>query len=66
MSVSAKMLKDPIEIKGRQPLGFLVVEPENLKLYYVPTKKKATKKKKKNKEMYTPKTKKADRLFEQV
>lgn len=65
MFVSAKMLKDPIEIKGRQPLGFLVVEPENLKLHYVPSKKKATKKKK-NKEMYTPKTKKADRLFEQV
>ena len=65
MFVSAKMLKDPIEIKGRQPLGFLVVEPENLKLHYVPSKKKATKKKK-NKEMYTLKTKKADRLFEQV
>ena len=46
MFVSAKMLKDPIEIKGRQPLGFLVVEPENLKLHYVPSKKKATKKKK--------------------
>ena len=45
MFVSAKMLKDPIEIKGRQPLGFLVVEPENLKLHYVPSKKKAKKKK---------------------
>ena len=53
MFVSAKMLQDPIEIKGRQPLGFLVVEPENLKLHYVPSKKKATKKKKEQGDVHT-------------
>ena len=52
-----KSFEDPIEIKRNQPLNFLVVEPENLKFQYVPSKKKALKK---GKQMYTPKMKKAN------
>ena len=40
---------DHIKIKNRQRLGFLVVEPENLKFQHVPQKKKN---KKDNKGLY--------------
>ena len=39
-----KFFEDHIEIKKGQPLGFLVVEPENLKFQHVPPKKKKAKK----------------------
>ena len=39
-----KPFEDHIEIKKGQPLGFLVVEPENLKFQHVPPKKKKAKK----------------------
>ena len=56
-----KSFQDHIEIKKRQLLGFLVVEPENLEFQHVPQKKKA----KKEKKGRVSKTKKADRrLFE--
>ena len=54
-----KSFEDHIKIKKGQPLGFLVVEPENLKFQHVPQKKK-TKKKKKS---CISKMKKADRRF---
>ena len=58
-----KSFEGHIEIKKGQPLGFLVVEPENLKFQHVPQKKKTTKEKK----SCILKTKKADgRLFEPV
>ena len=40
-----KSFEDPFEFKKGQPLGFLVVEPENLKFQYVPQNKKAKKEK---------------------
>ena len=56
-----KSFEDHIEIKKGQPLGFLVVEPENLKFQHLPQKKKT----KKEKKTCISKTKKADgRLFE--
>ena len=57
-----KYFEDHIEIKKGQLLGFLVVEPENLKSQHVPPKKKKTKKEKKG---CLWETKKVDRtLFE--
>ena len=59
-----KSFEDLIEIGRSQPLGFLFIEPENLK-FLMHRQKKASKTK--NKEKYTSKTKKADRrLFEPV
>ena len=40
-----KPFEDDIEIKKGQPLGFLVVQPENIKFQYVPPKKKKQKRK---------------------
>ena len=60
LEILNKSFEDSIEIKRNEPLGFLVVEPENLKFQYVPSKKKAPKK---GKQTYTPKTKKANWRF---
>ena len=55
-----KFFEDYIEIKKGQPLGFLVVEPENLKFQHVPPKKNKTKKEKSG---CLLKMKKTDRRF---
>ena len=49
-------IKDHIEIK-KEPLGFFVMEAENLKFQHIPMKKKTNKKEKKG---CISKTKKAD------
>ena len=46
-----------MELEKEQPIGFFVVEPENIKFHHVPCKTKA----KKEKKNYKPKNKKADR-----
>ena len=51
-----------MKIKKGAPIGFIVIEPENLKFHYVPFKEK-TKQKKKN---YTPKKKGRRRTFAYV
>ena len=57
-------IKDHIEIKKEQPLGFFVMEAENLKFQHIPMKKKTNKKEKKG---CISKTKKADwRIFKPV
>ena len=43
-----------MELEKGQPIGFFVVEPENLKFHHVPCKTK-------EKKNYKPKNKKADR-----
>ena len=60
VEILRKSFEDSIEIKRKQSLGFLVVEPENIKFQYVPSKKKALKK---GKQTYTSKTKKANWRF---
>ena len=40
-----KSFEDHIEIKKWQPLGFIVIEPENLKFQHVPQNKKKKKRK---------------------
>ena len=57
LEILNKSFEDNIEIKNRAPIGFTVIEPENLKFHYVSLKAKA----KKEKKYYTPKNKKADR-----
>ena len=56
MEVLHKSFEETVEIKKNQPLGFLVIEPENLKFKYatVSKKKKADQKKILT---YKPKTK---------
>ena len=60
VEILGKSFEDSIEIKRKQSLGFLVVDPENIKVQYVLSKKKALKK---SKQTYTPKTKRANWRF---
>ena len=60
MEILNRSFEGSIEIKKKQPLGFLIVEPENIKFQYVPSKKKAPKN---DKQTYTPKTKKTNWRF---
>ena len=53
LEILNKSFEDNIEIKNRAPIGFIVIEPENLKFHYVSLKAKA----KKEKKYYTPKNK---------
>ena len=58
MEILKKSFEDHNGINKRQPSGFLVAEPENLKFQRVPTKEKTNKQAKKG---CISKTKKADR-----
>ena len=55
--------KEPIQIGKNKPIGFLIIEPEQLKCYYVPSKKKKATASKKNKQKYMLTTKKANWRF---
>ena len=59
-----KSFEETVEIKRNRPLGFLVVEPENLKFKYETARKKK-KADQKNLSTYKPKTKVATGKFSQ-
>ena len=40
MEIINKSFSEPIEILKNTPIGFLVIEPEQLKFYQVPSEKK--------------------------
>lgn len=59
VEVFSELFENSLEIKKNQPLGFLVIESENLKFRNAPSKKKKNETNKKNLSTYRPKTKKA-------
>ena len=66
MEILNKSFKHLVKVKRNQPLGFLVIEPENLKFHHEAPKTKKNKTPNKDKiSSYRPKTKKASwRFFE--